>query len=60
MYNAILILAITSAQTVSIDYEVYEDVKYCHSVASHINDYYKDEISGGKTVAVCLDINKDN
>ncbi len=59
LHPAVLILAIVSAGRLSIDYEVYEDAKYCHSVASYINEYYKDGPIDNKVTAICVDVSNN-
>ncbi len=59
LFQAVLVLAITSPKGVIIDYEIYDDAKYCHSVAAHINEYYKDAAGDNKTIAMCVNVDQE-
>ncbi len=59
LYQAVLILAISSVDTLLIDYELYQDVKYCQSTAKYINDYNKDSTNEKKVTSVCIEIDKN-
>ncbi len=56
LYSAVLVLAISSLGTLSIDYEYYEDAQHCSAVSDFVNDYNKDNPSDRKITSVCLKI----